>query len=297
MKVFISWSGTLSQQVAAAFNEWLPQVLHAVEPFFSDEDIDKGTRWSQTIARELEGTSVGLFCVTRENLDSRWLNFEAGAISKLLSSGRVMPFLFGLKKSEVQWPLADFQMTVYERDDLWKLVSSINRACTPPCVDEGRLFKSFERWWPDLNASLESLLVQDANATLIEQPSRPVSSDDILEELLELLREQHKVIMSQELRLRLTNDNSSVLLLPREDLLGLLKSFRWLLERMDRAYLTKSKAPIPDVHYARLTEASQVLHAVADLARIDMNPLILKNYRSVEDRALESTDNFDDVPF
>lgn len=297
LKVFISWSGNLSQQVASALNDWLPQVLHAVEPFFSAEDIDKGTRWSQGIARELESTSVGLFCVTRENLDSRWLNFEAGAISKLLSSGRVMPFLFRLKKSEVQWPLADFQMTIYEREDLWKLVSSINRACTPPCMDEGRLFKSFDRWWPDLDAALDAIIEQDGDATLIEHPSRPVSNDDILEELLELMREQHKIVTSQEARLRTQNDMSSLLLFPKEELLGLLKSLRWLLEQVDGAYLTKTTPPMLDQVYAKLTEASRVLHLAADLAEINMKPLVLTNYRSVEDRELEARNNFDDVPF
>lgn len=42
MKVFISWSGSKSQEVAKILKQWIPCVIQSVEPYFSSADIDKG---------------------------------------------------------------------------------------------------------------------------------------------------------------------------------------------------------------------------------------------------------------
>ena len=67
MKLFISWSGDKSRDVAHALRDWLPQVLHTIDPFVSSKDIRAGTRWQAEIAGELNDTDFGLICVTQEN--------------------------------------------------------------------------------------------------------------------------------------------------------------------------------------------------------------------------------------
>ena len=91
MKVFISWSGAISHQVALVLREWLPSVIQAVEPYVSSEDIDKGARWTTDISKELEASQYGILCVTPENIEAPWLNFEAGALSKTIDKSRVCP--------------------------------------------------------------------------------------------------------------------------------------------------------------------------------------------------------------
>jgi hypothetical protein len=81
MKVFISWSGQKSRDVASALRDWLPLVINSVEPFMSSRDISAGARWQVEIARQLDTTDFGIVCVTRENQASKWLNFEAGALA------------------------------------------------------------------------------------------------------------------------------------------------------------------------------------------------------------------------
>src|SRR5579863_2718491 len=113
MKVFLSWSGELSHKIAIEMRDWLPFVIQSVEPYVSSEDIDKGTRWSIDIAKELENSSFGILCVTPQNLDAPWLNFEAGALSKAFNTASVSPFLFGLKPSDLKKsPLLQFQSTL-----------------------------------------------------------------------------------------------------------------------------------------------------------------------------------------
>ncbi len=152
MKVFISWSGPLSRQVAETLREWLPSVLQTIEPYVSSEDIDKGVRWSVDISRELDVSSYGILCVTADNVAAPWLNFEAGALSKSFERGRVSPFLFGVDRNSVTGPLVQFQSTIYERDDILRLLKSINTASETP-LENSRLEGAFAVWWPRLNAT------------------------------------------------------------------------------------------------------------------------------------------------
>jgi hypothetical protein len=109
MKVFISWSGERSKSLAHAFHEWLPLVLHYVEPWLSEADIDAGERWAQSVATELAASNFGIICVTSENITSPWVLFEAGALTKSLETSRVIPVLLDLEFSDVSGPLAQFQ--------------------------------------------------------------------------------------------------------------------------------------------------------------------------------------------
>jgi len=91
MRVFISWSGELSRQLAEAFRNWLPGALQYVKPYFTPADIEKGAKWATEIANELASSSICLIFLTRENLQSNWIMFEAGAISSTLDKARVCP--------------------------------------------------------------------------------------------------------------------------------------------------------------------------------------------------------------
>src|SRR5215211_6657068 len=107
MLVFISWSGPRSRAIAEALENWLAKVIQAVEPWIS-QDIDKGLRWGTEIADRLEQSKVGIICLTKSNLDAKWIHFEAGAISKT-KDGYVCTLLIDVKPSDVEQPLAQFQ--------------------------------------------------------------------------------------------------------------------------------------------------------------------------------------------
>lgn len=49
MKVFISWSGKLSQKIAKELSEWLPSIIQTIEVFYSPDDIKKGENWDSRL--------------------------------------------------------------------------------------------------------------------------------------------------------------------------------------------------------------------------------------------------------
>jgi hypothetical protein len=100
MKVFIAWSGDRSLRVAQTLREWLPTVVQRVEPFMSERDIRTGARWRAEVANQLQDCQFGILCLTSDNLQSEWLHFEAGALSKIQEKGGVTSLLLGVTAAE-----------------------------------------------------------------------------------------------------------------------------------------------------------------------------------------------------
>jgi hypothetical protein len=194
MKTFLSWSGETSHAVAIVLREWLPCLVNACEPYLSSLDIEKGARWATEIAKELEASSLGILCVTKDSAEAPWLNFEAGALSKTLDRTRVCPFLFRLKKSQITGPLSQFQLTVYEKEDVRALVNTINSASGAIGIRDKQLDTVFESLWPILTTQLDSI-PEDGSP---KQKRDPQTHDYVLEEILELLRSQHRLLASPE---------------------------------------------------------------------------------------------------
>jgi hypothetical protein len=133
-------------------------VLQGVEPYMSSESIEKGARWSTHIGKELEEARFGLVILTKENLSSRWLHFEAGAVAKSVDESRLAPLLFGLRPADVLQPLSQFQITTFAKDDMLKLLRSANVASESALMPETRLAALFEKLWPDLKEKIEIIL-------------------------------------------------------------------------------------------------------------------------------------------
>ncbi|UTV26404.1 TIR domain-containing protein [Photobacterium atrarenae] len=186
MKVFISWSGDTSRRVAEVIREWLPTVLQTVKPYFTPNDIEKGTRWSSDIASELDDSLAGIFCVTSDNLSSQWLMFEAGAISKKVDQSLVCPILIGMDNSDINGPLTQFQTTLFEKSDFKRLVFDLNKANSSNVLEESVLHTVFEKFWPELEEKVSKIIhsigANDPRATDIR------SDRELLEEVLDLSR-------------------------------------------------------------------------------------------------------------
>jgi len=158
MKLFISWSGKLSHQIAKELREWFPLVINQLEPFVSSESIKKGDRWMIDINSELEQSNFGVICLTRENLNEPWIMFEAGALSKNVSQSKVSSLLFdNLKQNDIKSPLSLFQNTEFEKEDFKKLVISVNNALGDKKISDTVLNRSFEKWYSDLEEKIKKI--------------------------------------------------------------------------------------------------------------------------------------------
>ena len=186
MDVFISWSGERSRAAAEALRGWLPKIINAIKPWLSSADIDKGARWSTDVASRLEAAKAGIICLTPSNLHSDWILFESGALSKTLKNTFVCPFLIGLEPSDIKPPLAQFQATRAEKNDVLKLLKTLNSALDDTALPETHVDEAFEVWWPKLDLQLKNLPVEEAHVV----PHR--SERDLLEGVLSLVRNQNR---------------------------------------------------------------------------------------------------------
>lgn len=147
LKIFLSWSGAESHALAKVLHEWLPDVLPFVKPWMSSEDIAKGRRWAADVGESLEGSSYCIVCVTPGVERQPWVNFEAGAISKIVERSRVSPLLRGLSVEDLgSLPLAMFQCTTCDKEDIRKLLRSI-AAAGPAGRDATRIDGRLDKTW------------------------------------------------------------------------------------------------------------------------------------------------------
>ncbi len=162
--VFISWSGDKSKDIASKIKTWLPTVIQTIRPWMS-EDIQAGVRWSSEISKRLSESRLGIICVTQDNMNSRWLHFEAGAISKELGDdARVYPILIDLTLEDVQYPLAQFQSIELTEDGLGilKLISSLNQITENPYPSDV-VNILFAHYWPKLKDKILDQIVKKPN--------------------------------------------------------------------------------------------------------------------------------------
>lgn len=159
VKVFLSWSGATSKALAEALRSWLPSVIDSIEPYFSPDDIEKGSRWSNEIAKALEETKIGLICLTEKNLKSPWIMFETGALSKIMQEAKVCLLLFGIEPSKVEkGPLGQFQAAVFSREEMMKVMKMVNHALGPYALSPQLLNLAFEKKWPKLEKKVKKIL-------------------------------------------------------------------------------------------------------------------------------------------
>jgi hypothetical protein len=262
MKVFISWSGDLSRSLAVELRDWLPMIVQQVDAWISSRDIDPGKRWALVLGRELEQSDFAVICLTRENRNSSWILFEAGAVARSLEA-RVVPLLFGIEASELDGPLAQFQSLEADEAGIRRLTSSLYDASSSR-LDERKRDVVFSKLWPILGDRLASLMEQQRRETYVQSP----------QDLVEDVAERVNVVPSADVLERLGEERER---LARE--LDYLNAQEEELTRQDAHFSLLQRAIEPTEH--RLGRVDATLKKVLDRTVAQLKPSQISMLRSL----------------
>lgn len=183
IKVFISWSGARSRQVAEALHGWLPLVINNVSPWISTKGVAPGQLTIGEVLKNLEEMELGIICLTPENRGSTWLHFEAGILSKLRGESRVCTYLFDLEPVTLERPLSEFQHSRANEVGTRGLVHAINEIQERgEVIPEDQLDTAFNNLYP--------LLREKLNGVAPGSPAAPRPDRELLEEILITIKGQ-----------------------------------------------------------------------------------------------------------
>ena len=189
MRVFISWSGESSHQVANILYEWLRMMkIPGLELYISDE-MEKGALCFAELVSELKSADCGVLCITRENVSAPWLLFEAGALLTAKERSFVSPFLFRVDRAAIAGPLAQFQHTRCTREDIKALVRRLNKSCGENRLPQEELESVFARMYPLLAEKLQAV-----PEIRHEAPENPPLDENVLQFLRDMRKQLDSMI-------------------------------------------------------------------------------------------------------
>ena len=209
MKVFISWSGERSKAAAELLTEWIHDVIQAVKPWISTRDIDKGSIWFNEITETFKDTSLGIICLTPENKDKPWILFESGALLSVLNKQakpHVCTFLIGLKPTDIENPLAQFNHTGSHKAEIFELLKTINKQLESNRLEEKSLEKAFNTYWPEFHERFKEILKIKPAEKIV---AKPRSEESMMSEVLSTVRSLEQRLREKEEGRFVTPSNSS----------------------------------------------------------------------------------------
>jgi hypothetical protein len=208
MKLFLSWSGDLSRRAAESLHRHFPLIIQGLEPFLSAHDIESGARWTETLTNTLDESSFGILCLTPDNLDSKWLYFEAWALTKHYEGRACCLLLRGLQMPDVPPPLSQFQNRSFTKNEISELLRDINKRADHPLALDA-LDTLLSKFWPDLESEYEAAIAAVSQAGLKKKHR---DNRDLLEEIL--LQVRSLAMLSSRSSVELISQGSDILSRP-----------------------------------------------------------------------------------
>jgi hypothetical protein len=174
LKIFLSWSGTLSREVAGVFAKYLPLSSSFFEVWFDQQSIKQGMRWESQIRDALQQCDAVLIFLTDNN--SQWMLFEAGVAHSL--GKLIIPITVGVKLSSLSGPLAQFQaVDIASYSSVNKLIVSLVKNGN---IAEGEQLLAQQRWemsFPSFCAEIDKVLKMEESEKLVRDGDKARATD------------------------------------------------------------------------------------------------------------------------
>lgn len=167
MKVFFSYSGVRSKNIAQAFSDLLKNIYPDIEVFGMHTDIAVGDDWRKSLENAGSGSDLAIVFLTRENMDKPWINFEMGYLRD--KEKHIIPFLADFPPSDLSGPLSQFQAVTPKKDDVYKVLTHLNKISEYANLDESILKDVFDRNWSVFHKRASEILK-------VSKPSLEISS-------------------------------------------------------------------------------------------------------------------------
>jgi hypothetical protein len=229
----------------------------------SDTDIAKGSRGLSELAKALFSIKVGIVCLSPENLETPWLLFEAGALSKTIDdSSRLCTYLLaGLEPEDVKPPLGMFQATKATKHDSRSLVQTISVSVSEEPLGDEELDQIFEAMWPLLEATIKSL-PQVEPAKSIKR-----KTEDMIVEILEIVRAEANRRQSEPMRFHVGNGITPIAVDAIKEVMSRQEKF--LGEIVNHATLWEMESGELRLHFSAKNRAlAEMLQVTEPIARL-----------------------------
>jgi len=174
-KVVLSWSGEISGKVATSLARFLKLTLQASEPWVSLQNIAVGSFWHEELWKALRTARLGIVCLTPDNVNSKWMHFEAGVIAKTFGKGGTCPYLLNLHPAQVTGPLQHLQCTTADELGTFRLVQEINKTLRVGKLEPEMLADAFHAHWPVLRDTLGKLADEDERQRQVQERIKVVT--------------------------------------------------------------------------------------------------------------------------
>jgi hypothetical protein len=127
---FLSWSGTLSGEIASYIKTDIldPLFEDFIEPFISSE-IGVGNLFAPEILERLKKSDFGIVCITAENIEKPWVSFECGGLVNNGKKDNLYVILVDISVDmlkRLNQPLSEFQAVHLDKDGIVNLIRKIS---------------------------------------------------------------------------------------------------------------------------------------------------------------------------
>jgi hypothetical protein len=148
---FLSWSGTLSHEIASYIKKEIldPLFGDCIEPFISSE-IGAGNLFAPEIFTRLTKSDFGIVCITAENIEKPWVSFECGGLIKNMEKENLYVVLADVSFEmlvRLNPPLAEFQAVSLDKDGIINLIKKISASVlgTGSIIYENKIHEGWDK--------------------------------------------------------------------------------------------------------------------------------------------------------